>query len=94
MSRVGTLRLSGGAVLQAGALLPARFSYHNKITFHAKGTTKSIKPIVNTPMEIDTELQFSAPHYFRTGAALFLLRNKLLIAGTSSTFCTPTPTKE
>jgi long-subunit fatty acid transport protein len=57
------------------------FSYHNKITFNAKGTTKSIKPIVNTPMEIDTELQFSAPHYFRTGAALFLLRNKLLIAG-------------
>jgi long-subunit fatty acid transport protein len=57
------------------------FSYHNKITVNAKGTTGSIKPIVNTPMEMDTELQFSAPHYFRTGAALFLLQNKLLIAG-------------
>jgi long-subunit fatty acid transport protein len=57
------------------------FSYHNKITFNATGITKSIKPIVNTPMEIDTKLEFSAPHYFRTGAALFLLRNKLLLAG-------------
>lgn len=57
------------------------FSYHNKVTFNAKGITKSIKPIVNTPMEIDTELQFAAPHYFRTGAAVFLLRDKLIIAG-------------